>query len=136
MLKIKMSRCYPHMDNSSVLNGIITDVERHYNNMVEVISRLEKTSGRLYDRITKIEKMSEATSVKLDCNKFKEKMGGLENDLLNAAEDNDFGKQMETVRQISHHIRVEEFYKQIAELKEANKILWEENRKLKGVHPV
>lgn len=80
----------------------------------------------------KFEKMSETTSVKLDCNKFKEKMGGLENDLLNAAEDNNFGKQMEIVRQISHHIRIEEFYKKIAELKEENKMLWEENRKLKG----
>lgn len=80
MLKIEMARCYGHMDHSGVLNNIITDVEMHYNNMVEVITKLEE----------KVNKKTELS------------------------------------------IRIEDFYKQIAELKEENKMLWEENRKLKG----
>ena len=110
MTKIEMARCYPHMDNSSILNGIITDVESHYNNMVEVISKLE-------GRITKVESCLTDSVKNLDW-VIKEKRL-----------DDDSGKELH--EQIAHHRRVEEFYKQIAELKEENKKLREENSSLK-----
>ena len=150
MLKIQMARCYPHMDNSSVLNGIIIDVEKHYNKMVEAISKLEENVRKLenaernrnfteyvkdLDWIVKeksttgnvvkncFEKMENTTSASIN--------GGLENDLLRAAEADNIGEQMRIVRQISHRRKIDDFHKQITELKEENKKLREENIKLK-----
>ena len=178
MLKIQMARCYPHMDNSSVLNGIIIDVEKHYNKMVEVVTKIEKAITSLkvsagghiteiselkniceesQERITKLENggrkrnfteyvkdldwivKEKSTTGNVVKNCF-EKMenttsasinGGLENDLLRAAEADNIGEQMRIVRQISHRRKIDDFHKQITELKEENKKLREENIKLK-----
>ena len=136
MLKIQMTRCYPHIDNSSVLNGIITDVESHYNKMVEVVSKLEcritNVESCLTDSVKNLDWVVKEKRLDDDFGKeMRKQREEYDQKLVLAIEDLDIPKQKELQEQIAHHRRIEDFYKQIAELKEENKKLREENDKLK-----
>lgn len=99
------------------------------------------------DFINKLEKMAETTSAKVSfdsfgewkssCNEieFEKELRKLREEyvqkLVLAIEDLDIPKQKELHEQIAHHRRIEDFYKQISELKKENKKLREEIGNLK-----
>lgn len=115
--------------NPDLLNQTIREIqyqcERQFSVLSERITNFEintkltdKYLLEIDDRLRILEKMANTTSASIN--------GGLENDLLRAAEADNIGEQMRIVRQISHRRKIDDFHKQITELKEENKKLREE----------